>query len=113
MELGILVANSRQFNKDNFEFVNFPDFCGDATTVVLYLNVSILNSPLTVNIYLESYSQGSILCQILFIEISYNLSSYPQGGGLFRSVLKHNFQSHSAYFQNVPSDEIRYPACLR
>ena len=41
---GILFVNSVQFNQANFEFVNFSDFSGNATTVVLYLSVSFLNS---------------------------------------------------------------------
>ena len=28
MKLGMLFVNSGQFNQENFEFVNFPDFCG-------------------------------------------------------------------------------------
>ena len=71
MKHGMLFISSRQFNKDNFKFVNFPDFCGDATTAVLYLNISILNSPLTVNICLENYLKRNIFCQVLFLEISY------------------------------------------
>ena len=50
MKLGLLFVDSGQFNYDNIESVNFPDFCRDATTVVDF-NVSILNSSPTVNIY--------------------------------------------------------------
>ena len=39
-KLGMRLVNLGQFNWDIWEFVNFPDFCGDATTVVLYLNNS-------------------------------------------------------------------------
>ena len=53
----MLLVNSGQFNWDNWEFVNFPDFYGDATTVVLYLNISILDSPPTANINLKNYLQ--------------------------------------------------------
>ena len=55
----MLFVNSGQFKKHNFEFVNFPDSCGDTTTVVFHLYVSISNSPPTVNIYLKNYTQGN------------------------------------------------------
>ena len=56
----MLFVNSGQFNQENFEFVNFPDFCGYVTTVILHLKISILDSPLTVTICLKQYSQGNI-----------------------------------------------------
>ena len=57
MKLGILFLNSGQLNQENFEFVDFPDFCEDATTIVWYLNVSFLNSLPTINICLKNYPQ--------------------------------------------------------
>ena len=50
MKLRMVFVNSGQFNQENFEFVNFSDFCGYATTVILRLKISILDSPLTVTI---------------------------------------------------------------
>ena len=46
----MLFVNSGQFNEENFEFVNFRDFCGYATAVILRLKISILDSPSTVTI---------------------------------------------------------------
>ena len=31
----ILLVNLEQFNQGNWEFVNFPNFCGDAPTFVI------------------------------------------------------------------------------
>ena len=56
----MLLVNSGQFNQENFEFVNFPDFCAYATTVILNLKISILDSPPTITICLKKYSQGNI-----------------------------------------------------
>ena len=66
----MLFVNSRHFDQENFEFVNFCDFCGYATTVILYLKISILDSSLTVTICLKIYLQENIFCQVLFLEIS-------------------------------------------
>ena len=60
MKLGMLFVNSGQFNQENFKFVNFPDFSGYSTTVILHLKISILDSPPTVTICLKKYSQGNI-----------------------------------------------------
>ena len=60
MKLGMLFVNSGQFNQENFEFVNIPDFCGYATTVILHLKISLLDSPPTVIICVKKYSQGKI-----------------------------------------------------
>ena len=70
MKLGMLFVNSGQFNQENFEFVNFPDFCGYATTVILHLKFSILDSIPTVTICLKKYSQGNIFWPSFFLEIS-------------------------------------------
>ena len=56
----MLFVNSGQFNQGNLAFVNFPDFCGYAITVILHLKISILDSPPTVTICLKKYSQGNI-----------------------------------------------------
>ena len=50
-------SNSGQFNDENLEFVDFPDLCGDVTMVVLYLENSILHSPLTVSRCLKIHSK--------------------------------------------------------
>ena len=52
----MLFVNSGQFNQENFEFVNLPDFCGYATTIILHLKISILDWPLTVTICLKQES---------------------------------------------------------
>ena len=54
------LVNSGQFNQENFEFVNFPDFCGYATTVILHLKISILDSPPTLTICFQKDSPGNI-----------------------------------------------------
>ena len=56
----MLFVNSGQFNQENFKFVNFPDFCAYATTVILHLKISIVDSPPTVTTCLKKYSQGNI-----------------------------------------------------
>ena len=66
----MLFVNSGQFNQGNFEFVNFPDFCGYATTVILHLKISILDSPPTVTICLKNIHKETYFCQVLFLEIS-------------------------------------------
>ena len=71
------VVNQDNSLKKIFELANFPDFCEDATTVVWYLNVSVLNSPPTVNICLKNYPQGNVFLE--FLEFSHYQSSYPQG----------------------------------
>ena len=53
----MLIVNSGHFNDENFEFANFPDFCGDVIMVVLYLKISILHSPPTVSKFLKIYSK--------------------------------------------------------
>ena len=66
----MLFVNSGQFNQENSEFVNFPDFCGYATTVILHLKISILDSPPTVTIYLKNIHKETYFCQFLFLEVS-------------------------------------------
>ena len=56
----MLFVNSGQFNQENFEFLNFADFCGYATTVKIHLKISILDSLPTVIICLNKYSLGNI-----------------------------------------------------
>ena len=34
-----------KFHCNNYEFINFPDFCGDYCTVVVYLSISNRDSP--------------------------------------------------------------------
>ena len=70
MKLGMLFVNSGQFNQENFEFINFPDFCGYATTVLLHLKISSLDSPLNVTICLKIFHKETYFCQVLFLEIS-------------------------------------------
>ena len=53
----MLLVYSGQFNRENFKFVNFPDLFGDATTVALYLNISVLPSAPIVKKCLKIYSK--------------------------------------------------------
>ena len=64
----MLFVNSGQFNQENFEFVNFPDFCGCATPVILHLNISILDFQPTVTICSKIFTSKHIF--VLFLEIS-------------------------------------------
>ena len=66
----MLFVNSAQFNQENFEFVNFPDFCMCATTVILHLKISILDSPPTVTICLKKIHKETYFWQVLFLEMS-------------------------------------------
>ena len=63
----MLFVNSGRFNQ---EFVNFPDLCGYATTVILHLKISILDSPLTETICLKTIHKETYFCQVLFLEIN-------------------------------------------
>ena len=69
------LVNSGQFNWDNWEFVNFPNFCGDATILVSYLNISISDFPPIANTIKKKY----IMPIFLLMEISYYIIFYPQG----------------------------------
>ena len=56
----MLLLNLGQFNYDNWELVNFPDFCGDIKTFVLYLKKIIWDSALKEKIFLKEYFQENM-----------------------------------------------------
>ena len=59
----MLLENSGQFNWMNWEFVNFPDFCQDATTILLpvyfekiYLGLSAYENIILRKMFKKAYS---------------------------------------------------------
>ena len=56
----MLLINLGQLNLENWEFANFPNFCGDSTTFVLYLKISISDSPSNENLLVKKYFQENM-----------------------------------------------------
>ena len=52
----MLLVNSKQFDPDQFKFFCFLWVCYNNVVLPVYLNISILDSPSTANIYLKNYS---------------------------------------------------------
>ena len=76
----MVFVNSRQFNKDNFELVIFSDFCGYCCIIFEYFFFKIPHRLQTY--FLENDSQGNMVCEVLFLEISHYQSSYPEGASI-------------------------------
>ena len=68
----MLFVNSGQFIQENFKFVNFPDFCGYATTVILHLKIPIIDSTLTVTICLKIFTRKHIFAKFCFLKLVSN-----------------------------------------
>ena len=66
----MLFVISGQFNQENFKFVNFPDFCGYATTVILHLKISILDSPTDCNhMFKKIFSRKHMFAKFCFLKL--------------------------------------------
>ena len=75
---------SGQFNHDNFEFINFRDFWGDATTVVLYFFFFKFPTDCKHICFNKTNIYVLHCCQDLFLEIS-SPSKFLSGGCCARS----------------------------
>ena len=65
--IGMSLANSEQLER--LGVCEFYGFLSEVTTVILYLNICILNFPPTASIYLKNYLQRNTLFQIFTVRI--------------------------------------------
>ena len=68
----MLFVNSGQFNQEIFEFVNFPDFCGYATTGITFENFYFRFPTDCNHVFKQIFTRKHIFAKFCFLKLVSN-----------------------------------------